>query len=131
MEQQCSRPDLNGELPFYINGSISSEVEEEIEIHLEHCRECNDDLVFWTLLFEAVINADDVGSASRSIACDRPKLGDSFIRFIKRETSPEQEEDIKRHLVVCTACYNEIATYFRWRREELPDWDKQPRIPRN
>ena len=38
-------------MPFYIGDSLSPEETDEMESHLEHCPECNQDLVFFTLLF--------------------------------------------------------------------------------
>lgn len=87
------------QLADYVLGRTSSTVNAQIAAHVKHCVEC------YTVLHEiqeAREFLERVGESVRPIEHPEPE---QVVRFLRNELSEEKAEPIRRHLMICEACW--------------------------
>lgn len=50
----CQRPEIGDLFPFYVNGNVTPDQRRDLEDHVSHCSECQEELRFFLALQDAL-----------------------------------------------------------------------------
>ncbi len=118
MKTQCSRPELNQDLLFYIEKMLTEQQQEEVSVHLKKCTICREEAEKIQAIHETLKAHTQVFAQMKPfVTCITPEALTDY-RDRKNLLPADSLMSIEEHLASCDSCKRDYE-YLVMIREEL------------